>query len=148
MPKLTPHFTLEELTDSDTARAHGIANTPTAEHRANLVVTALGMEQVRSILGGVAIEVTSGYRNPQVNALAGGVPNSDHALGFACDFRRAGMSAFDAATKLADSTLVYDQLILETSRRIVHVSFNPRLRMQRLTQKGGAGTPFLPGIVP
>ena len=49
--KLSRHFTLAELTASDTARQLNIGNKPTAEHLANLRALALGLEQVRNILG-------------------------------------------------------------------------------------------------
>lgn len=140
--RLSPHFTLAELTVSETARAHGIANTPTAEHLANLRVTAHRMEAVRRILGR-PISPTSGYRNPTVNKLVGGVPTSAHALGWAVDF--AGSLA--EARRLAEQLDSYDQIILERGGQLIHVSFDPRNRRQTLTQRGGAGSPFVQGLV-
>ncbi len=144
--KLTPHFTLEEFTRSEEARKHRLDNTPTPEHLANLRVTALGMEMVRQALGGRAITVTSAYRSPAVNARVCGTPTSAHPMGYAVDFRVATMSAYEVARDLM-GRVAYDQLILETSRRIVHISFDPRLRMDVKTQPLGPGTPFLPGLV-
>lgn len=148
--KLTEHFTLAELTASATAAAMRNDNAPTPEHRRNLFILAEGLEVARAIVGG-PIVITSGYRNPVVNRAVGGVPTSAHALGLAADFRRPGMSALAVARALDDAArkgrIRFDQLILETSRRIVHIAFDPRLRGQRLTQKGGPGTPCLPGIV-
>lgn len=145
--KLTPHFSLEEFTASDTADAHGIDNTPTPEHMTNIQLTAEGLEVVRKILGDRAIVITSGYRNPHVNALVGGVPDSDHALGWAADFQTAGLTPLQAGRILEASSLKFDQLILETSRKILHISFSPRMRRQVMTQPHGPGTPFVPGLV-
>jgi putative chitinase len=47
----------------------------------------------------------------------GGVPNSAHAIGLAADFEVAGLSPAAVARRLQASTLVFDQLILETSGR-------------------------------
>ena len=150
MTKLTPHFSLEEFLVSDKAEELGDPNTPTEQHLKNLQRTAEGLELVRSILGDCAIVITSGYRNPRVNAAVGGVKNSAHALGLAGDFRAAGFSALAAARRIRDAAqrgeITFDQLIHETSRRIVHISFDPRLRRQVLTQAGGPGTATTNGL--
>ena len=50
--RLTEHFFLDEFLVSDTADRSGIANTPTADHLANIgKVLAPGLEKARSILG-------------------------------------------------------------------------------------------------
>lgn len=145
--QLTEHFALDELLKSDAADALGDPNTPLPVHLANLRRTALGMEKVRAFLGGRAIIVTSGYRNPRVNASVGGVPSSAHALGWAVDFHVAHLTDFQAATLLAGSGIPFDQLIYEKGR-CVHISFDPRLRGEVLSQPGKAGSPCLPGIRP
>lgn len=139
--RLSPHFTLAEFTRSDTAKQKGISNTPTPEHLANLRVTAMGMEWVRKALGR-PVSISSGYRNPAVNKAVGGVATSDHALGYAADFKATATDA----KKIVDAGVVFDQLIHEVSRGILHISFNPRMRMMLLTQVGGPGTPFTSGI--
>ena len=102
------------------------------------------MEDVRALFG-VAIVVSSGYRNPKVNAAVGGVANSAHAIGFACDFHVAGMSDLKAAQRIAASRLKWDQLIWEPGR-CVHYSVEPAMRQMVLTQPGGPGTPTHAGI--
>ena len=139
---LSPHFSLEELTRSETAKARGIRNTPEQEHLLNLVVTAHRMEVVRAILGRPIVP-TSGYRSPTLNRAVGGVPTSDHALGWAVDF--AG--TIHEAQHLVETLDSWDQLILERNGQIIHVSFNPRSRRQVLTQKGGPGTAIQQGLV-
>lgn len=140
--KLSRNFSLAEFTVTST----GIDNTPAPEHMPALLVTAFGMEQVRHIIGGTPLIVTSGYRNPQVNRAVGGVSNSDHALGYACDFRSNIISARQICHLIDESPLVFDQLILERMDKIVHISFNPRLRRQVMRQPGGPGTAIFQGL--
>lgn len=142
--KLTPNFLLEEFLRSDEAARLRLSNDPTPEHLANLRLTALGLEMVRLILGKPVI-ITSGYRSPAVNRAVNGTPTSAHPMGYAADFKVAGMSLAAAARALA-GRLPYDQLIYEHGR-CVHISFDPRLRGEELTQRGGAGTLLVPGIV-
>lgn len=140
MRLLSPHFSIEEFTASDTAEAIGDANEPTTEHLQHLKELADFMERVRALFGR-AIVIFSGYRNPVVNRAVGGVPNSDHALGYACDFRVAGMTPLAVARAIAASELHYDQCILEGGRGVVHIGINPRGRRQNLSQPGGPGSP-------
>ena len=69
--KLTVNFSLEELTHSDIAVRAGIDNAPPPELMSNLKRTAEAMEEVRQLLGGRPITVSSGYRGPEVNKLVG-----------------------------------------------------------------------------
>jgi len=143
---MTEHFSLEEFLRSDTATRLKIANTPTAAHLKNLQVLALGMEAIRTLLGNRPVIITSGYRNPMVNKAVGGVATSAHALGYAADFSVRGLTPLQAGRIIRDSKLKFDQLIHEVSRNILHVSFDPRLRRQVLTQEKGPGTPFKIGL--
>jgi zinc D-Ala-D-Ala carboxypeptidase len=86
MTELTPHFTLEEFTDSQTAARQGIPNAPPAHELENLKRTAEVMEKVRTLLGDKPILISSGYRSPKVNAAVGGSKNSAHISGLAVDF--------------------------------------------------------------
>lgn len=143
---LTPNFSLEEFTLSSAALSLGIENTPTPEHLENLKALAARMEEVRALFGR-RIEITSGYRNPQVNAAVGGVKTSAHALGHAADFHVADMRDLDAAKRIRDSKLKFDQLIFERNR-CVHISFDPQLRRQVLRQPGGPGSKVFKGLEP
>ncbi len=135
--RLSPHFTLDEFTVTNT----GKNNNPTLEHLNNLKHTALGFEFARVILGRPII-LTSGYRSREVNYAVGGVSNSAHSLGYAGDFR----GTKDEARKLVDGGLVFDQLILERNDTIIHLSFDPRYRMEIFRQPGGPGSTFYRGL--
>lgn len=143
--KLSEHFDLSEFTRSDTATAIGDANRPTTQHLAHLYILAEGLEKVRALLG-KPLHITSGYRNPRVNAHVGGVPTSAHALGFAADFTVDGMTPLEVAKQIRDSDIKFDQLILEGSRGIVHLSFDQRLRQEVKRQPGKAGTAVYWGL--
>ena len=142
--KLTEHFSLEEFILSSTALALKIENKPTPEHLENLKNLAAHMEKVRALFN-LPIEITSGYRSPAVNAAVGGVPNSAHALGHAADFHVHGVSDLDAAKRIRDSNLDFDQLIFEKNR-CVHFSVDPRMRRQVLRQPGGPGSKVFVGL--
>jgi zinc D-Ala-D-Ala carboxypeptidase len=133
--QLSEHFTLEEFIASDTARARGISNHPSPEMLERLKRTAAQMEKIRTILGNKPIQVTSGYRGPELNAAVGGVSNSHHAQAHAVDFHCPAFgSPYDVckAIEAKQKEVKYDQLIHE-QRSWVHVSFAPNPRGQALT---------------
>jgi uncharacterized protein YcbK (DUF882 family) len=84
--QLTPHFSLAELTVTNTK----LENRPSKEVIEVLRTTAFYMEKVREILGNVAITINSGYRSPDVNRAVGGTSNSSHTYGYAVDFTEEG----------------------------------------------------------
>lgn len=128
---LSPHFTLAEMTTSETAARRGIDNDPPPEAIERLKHTALGLEAVRIRLAAPII-VSSGYRSPQLNAAIGGAMNSDHTRGDAADFISPGFgSPSTIVSALKDSGIAFDQLIEEFGRW-VHISFGPRMRGQVL----------------
>ncbi len=147
MPQqLSPHFTLEEFIASDTAQSQGIDNTPTPEHLLNLEALAIALEPVRTLLG-QPMKISSGYRNPTLNAAVNGVSNSDHALGWAVDFVSPLFGTpFDICQAIKASAIKFDQLIHE-KRRWVHLSFNPRMRGETLTLPPEGGG-YVSGILP
>lgn len=134
---MTPHFTLAELTRTNT----GLNNTPPEADVNRLKQLALNMEHVRSIIKRPVI-VTSAYRSEEVNKAAGGKSTSHHRLGYAADFKCAGLTPWELVDILQTSWLLFDQLINEQEKGIVHISFAPRFRREVLTQKGKR---FLPG---
>lgn len=82
---LTPHFTLEELCQSDYAVRHGIDNSAPASLHDSLLMLAEGLERVRLVLG-YPLRINSGYRCGKLNTAIGGAKNSAHTEGRAADF--------------------------------------------------------------
>lgn len=124
--KLSPHFTLAELTASAKARERGIDNMPPPELLPRLVLLAELLERIRATVG-VPVLVTSGYRCPPLNRAVGGVTSSDHTQGHAADFIAPGFGTpTEVARLLAPlvSVLGIGQIILEGVRgkQWVHVS--------------------------
>ena len=149
MPNLlSEHFTLEELTFSQTAARQGIDNTPSPEIIQNLVRVALALEEIRSLLGGSAIHVNSGYRGPELNTFIGGSKTSAHMTGLAADFIAPAFgTVLEIAQAIAASDIIFDQLIHEYGTW-VHIGLAPdgaTPRRQLLTIFKGTG--YLPGIL-
>jgi len=112
--KLSPNFTLEELTHSDLASRKGWDNTPNAQETANLKRLANFLEAVRTIVG-KPIYINSGYRSKVLNDAVGSNDRSYHRHGCAADIRVAGMTPKEVVKKLIASGLDYDQVIQEFS---------------------------------
>lgn len=130
--RLSPNFTLEELTISQTASRLGLDNTPPPEVLEHLKATALRLEAVRDFLKR-PILISSGYRSQKVNAAVGGVANSAHCQGWAVDFIAPGFGdPFHVCQAIAASKIEFDQCIQEGTW--THLSFAPSMRRQCLTK--------------
>ncbi|CAK9888356.1 MULTISPECIES: D-Ala-D-Ala carboxypeptidase family metallohydrolase [Pseudomonas] len=141
---LTEHFTLEEMTVSETAARRGIDNQPDTRVLGNLRWLCATLEQVRELVGAPVL-VSSGFRSMELNEEIGGSPGSAHTEGLAVDFNVPGLTPAALAQRLADSDLVFDQLILEYDQW-VHLSVaRGQPRRQLLTVRKGTG--YLPGLV-
>lgn len=137
---LSPHFTLQEFTFSDTALRLGIDNTPSPEALTELQKTAQLLEHVRSILGGVSIRVTSGYRCFALNRAIGSKDSSAHVLGMAADIQVPDYGPpLKVATELASyaELLDFDQLIVEFGAW-VHIGrrADPRHMLLTIDERG------------
>lgn len=116
---LSPHFTLEEFTLSQTAVRRGLDNTPDAQALRHLRRLAATLEQVRARLGDRPILISSGYRSAALNRAIGGATGSAHLRGLAVDFTCPAFgSVLATARALARSGIAFDQLILEYGRWI------------------------------
>ena len=113
---MTPHFTLDELTASETAERNGWDNTPNEQELANLQRLAEFLEDVKEALGGKPIMVSSGFRNKQTNDSVGSRDSSQHRLGCAVDFRVPGLTPDQVVRAIIASGLPYDQVIREFDR--------------------------------
>ena len=120
---LTDHFTLEELTQSDTAVRLDIENIPTEEALKNLHILAKGLEDVRKKLDGSSIHISSGYRCLKLNRSLHSKDTSHHVRGLAADFTCRGYGSVDDVMRcLVNSSIEFEQLILEFNSWI-HISF-------------------------
>ena len=151
--KLSQNFNLEEFTASSTAKAKGISNTPTAQHKSNLKYLCVSvLEPLRTLLNAkytvyqgkkvksVSMKITSGYRSPALNKAVGGSSTSSHCQGLAADFDVV-ITFIDNTKKTVPYTETYenikawvkagkltlDQLIQERSSNStwVHIGVKP-----------------------
>jgi len=112
--QISEHFTLEELTFSDTAARHNINNVPTdPKILANLNRLAMELEKIRTLLG-YPIHINSAYRSLPVNALVGSKPTSYHVKGLASDIVCPAFGSPRAIVEaIIASNIEYDQIIWE-----------------------------------
>jgi hypothetical protein len=136
--QLSPHFSLSEFTISQTASRLGVDNTPDETVIARLKQTAEGMEEVRDLLGGKPILISSGYRSLAVNRALGSSDTSAHVKGYAVDFICPAFGSPLAICKALSKSkgFEFDQWI-EEKGQWVHISFDPRMRGQVLTMRDG-----------
>lgn len=127
---LSNHFTLQELTASQTAARWGIDNTPPESAIESLENLAELLEQVRDICQAPVI-ISSGYRSPELNRRVGGSMNSQHCKGQAADFTVKGLPLDIVMELIITSKLPYDQLIREFNSWI-HISTAEHPRKQAL----------------
>lgn len=118
--KLTPNFTLEELTHSETAVRLGLDNIPSKDVEANLVRLARMLEDVRKVLGR-PIMVNSAYRSQEVNKAIGSKPTSQHCIGCAADIKVPGLTPDNIVKEILKTNIEFDQLIREFDSW-VHIS--------------------------
>ena len=118
--KLSPNFSLEELTFSQVASRRGLDNTPPTKVKDNLERLAFFLEQVRKLFN-KPILISSGYRSREVNESVGGSKTSQHCEGCAADFNVKGMSPDAVVRAIVDNDVPYDQVILEFDSW-VHIS--------------------------
>ena len=132
--RLTPHFTFEEMTHSQTAARLGIRNLPSNESLHRLKITCQKLEIVRGIVGKPII-VLSGFRSKELNFAVGGSKNSQHMVGEAADIICPSYgSPFQLAKTIKENMyhIGVDQMIYEF-RHWVHISFSRYPRGQLLT---------------
>jgi len=127
--QLSGHFSLSELTKSQTAERKGIDNKPTLEHIENLTELCTQILEPTRRNFGKPMVITSGYRSEELCEAIGSVKTSQHAKGQAADFEMIGLDNKSLA-KYIKNNLVFDQLILEfytpndPSSGWVHCSYN------------------------
>ena len=127
---ISPHFTLEEATFSETAVRRNAKNQPGTIEWENMKKAAAELEKIRALTG--PLIVNSWYRSYEVNKLVGGSKNSSHMEGWAIDVRSKTKTPLELCRIALESGVKFDQLILEYDRWM-HISFDPALRGQVLS---------------
>jgi hypothetical protein len=123
---LSEHFTLEELTASETAARNGWDNTPNATELANLVRLSAFLEEVKTVLGGKPVMINSAFRSKLVNDAVGSKDSSQHRIGCAADIRVPNMTPDEVVKAVIASGIQYDQVIREFDRWThISISNNP-----------------------
>ena len=116
--RLSPHFKLGEFINLSKYPD----NKPTMQDVANMTYGCLMLlEPARRVVGPILIN--SGFRNARVNALVGGVKNSQHLLGQAADIRPKDPCQFSKLVDFLRATLYTDQLL--TGNGWLHISWTP-----------------------
>ena len=127
------HFTIRELSHSDTAVARGIDNYPTAEAVSNLTNLVNNVLDPLRERYGKPIRVSSGYRSPTLNRSVNGATSSQHRLGEAADITVGDKDENQKLFEIIKQELPFDQVINEKDFSWIHVSYREgRLRKQVL----------------
>lgn len=117
--KLSNHFQLSEFCNWKKYPQ----NIPTIQQIANMTYGCRNLlEPAREAIG-CPIIINSGFRNPRVNALVGGVRNSQHLLGQAADIRPKDPQQFQRLVSYLRACEYTDQLLTGTGW--LHVSWKP-----------------------
>jgi zinc D-Ala-D-Ala carboxypeptidase len=122
---LSEHFSLEELTNSETAARNNWDNTPNATELSNLVRLAAFLEEVKTVLGGKPVMINSAFRSKLVNDGVGSKDSSQHRVGCAADIRVPNMTPDEVVKAVIAANLGYDQIIREFDRW-THISIPNR----------------------
>nr|QJB19715.1 MAG: peptidase [Microvirus sp.] len=116
---------MEKLTEFFDYQEFGITDETEISIRENIKKLVINvMEKIRAEYG-MPIYITSGYRTPEHNKKVGGVANSQHIYGEACDFTgRDFKRLLRIIDEMDDKGLLnYDQLIIYRKRQFIHVSY-------------------------
>ena len=116
------NFSISELCYSQNAKNAGLDNTPKLAEIDNLLnLICYCLQPIRDKLKKPMV-ITSGFRSPKVNFLAGGKANSQHLTGQAADFHVPGMTIQQTIDFIVKSGVEFDQVINEYNKW-VHISF-------------------------
>ena len=138
---LSEHFTLGEVTKTSVKTADGnIPSRVAIENLKNICENWLeDLRYSHNTLYGddnEPIIITSGYRSPEVNKLAGGSPTSNHLTGCAVDIRCIGIEQAiryaNILLDIADGTKRdFDELLLEQHGSVCWLHFAVRPKDNR-----------------
>ena len=122
-------FSIEELTQSATAKRLGIDNTPSDKIKKNLTLFInTVLDPIREDWGSPII-VSSGYRCPELNKAVGGANTSGHQYGYCADLQvKGGMKKIrelaDFIFKwMKDHNMKFDEILFEHSGGVTWLHF-------------------------
>lgn len=150
---LTKNFTLEELSNSSTAKRLGIDNIPNNEQVNNLRLLCEKVLQPIREKYGKPIIISSGFRCEKLNKAIGGSPTSEHRYGMAADFHSLSDTLSDNKALwdlIRTMNLNFGQLIYEygsdSGPDWIHISYNEKnnrkqiLRCKKVNGKASYST--------
>ena len=128
------NFSISELCHSDNAINAGIDNTPSIKETDNLLnLIFYCLQPIRDKLNKPMI-ITSGFRNPKVNFLAGGAINSNHLTGCAADFHVPGMTIQQVIDFILKLGIEFDELGNEYNKW-VHIAYRKGNNRRKVFKK-------------
>ena len=149
---LSTHFTLDEFTQSDTAKRLGIDNDLPIIYYPAAYKTAAMLERIRAYLSErhaapVPMSITSGYRCLALNRAIGSADTSDHIKAMAADFKAPVFGTpYEVSKMLAEAMdflqigqLIYEHTWIHVSTRTPEKILNRILTVQ--------GKDYVTGVV-
>lgn len=135
--KLTPHFSLEELTRTYEEELQEKNRAEGKLYKEQLKKLAEFAEQIRLIID-CPMVVTSAFRGEDLNKKLGGSPTSKHRFGEAIDFIPKTKSAKEAFTEIIISNILYHEIILEKrgNGHLIHIAMGEK-RKKLYSPEGG-----------
>lgn len=111
--KLSPHFTLQELTNSATATKQALDNTPTLKEVERLQILCIFLLEPLRKHTGKPVRITSGFRCKALNKAVGGVADSYHVKGMAADIEVSNEKTAESWARFLNTLFYCDQVIYE-----------------------------------
>ena len=127
--RLSDHFTLSELTKSETASRKGIKNKPSDTAVVYLILVCNEILEPEREKYKIPFSPSSGFRCIALNRAIGSSDNSQHIEGKAVDFEIPGVGNKEVALWVKEN-VDFDQLILEFHKEEdpksgwIHCSYN------------------------
>lgn len=129
--KIQSHFELLEFFHHCTPKEKFNGYT-TPEVIENIFALSHILQSIRNDLG-TPIVITSGYRDEEHNIRVGGVRNSQHLKGSACDFVCPGVSNYRKLSERIDDLVQFDQMIVYDN--FIHISYNREYNRNQIIYK-------------
>ena len=123
MGTISRNFSYHEFEASETAHAYRIDNTIRI-YEVRDAVKALVDNVLQPLRDKArkALNISSGYRCPELNAKVGGVATSQHCKGEAADVWCATLTPYQLARLVIENGIPYDQMILYPG--FLHLSYS------------------------